>query len=215
MRRLTTQGAVGKSAGECLLLECSDRETQLLITISEAEWFYEYYGLTVEAGQITVARLRMLLTSFSVVGPNGEHVDESEYKTPHKDRPVESVAFKGILKQFSDGSGMFGKKTCWSVVETPEGEKLWISVAQTGVVVKQVQFPPLGPTILNIKGQEAAWRIGSQLGKGYRDEHVPEGMQNLELITFTLAALEAANTAEFISRVRKAIEEAGLEASGG
>jgi hypothetical protein len=215
MKHLATEAALSSGPSECLLLECPDRDLQLLITIAEAERFTERFGLTVEPGQITVARLRMLLTSFSVVGPNGEHVDESEYKTPQKYRPVESVAFKGSLKQFSDGSGMFGKKTCWSVVETPEGEKLWISVAQTGVVVKQTQLSPLGPTIVNIKGLEASWRVSSKLGNHFRDEHIPEGMENLELITFTLVAMEAANTAEFISRVRKAIEEAGLEAAGG
>ena len=215
MKHLATEAALSSGPSECLLLECSDRDLQLLITIAEAEWFTERFGLTVEPGQITVASLRMLLTTFCVVGPDGEKVDESDYKEAQKLQPTQPVVFNGTLEQFKDGSGAFGIKACWSVVRTPAGEKLWISVAKSGVVVKQTQLPPLGPTIVNIKGLEASWRVSSKLGNHFRDEHIPEGMENLELITFTLVAMEAASATEFVSKVKEAIGQADLQSSGG
>ncbi len=64
----------------------------------------------------------------------------------------------GILKKFKDSTFQ-----CWSRVDLPNGDPIWISIAQTGVLIKKSKLGLKGEVLYQSKDIELISRLGHRL----------------------------------------------------
>ena len=109
----------------------------------------------------------------------------------------------GILKKFKDSTFQ-----CWSRVDLPNGDPIWISIAQTGVLIKKSKLGLKGEVLYQSKDIELISRLGARLSLSLNEFDTPENMKNVPLKVFTQIALESSSIEEFCSRISLAEEEA-------
>lgn len=103
------------------------------------------------------------------------------------------------------------KAGCWSRVNLANGDPIWISVAQTGVVVKKSRMGLMGANLYNETNVYNAAKTAQALDAQIRKYLTPSEMTNPVLRAFTQAALECKSAAQLSVRLNRVLEN---EASG-
>lgn len=106
----------------------------------------------------------------------------------------------GRLVRFNDSPG----GACWSRVDLDSGEPVWISIAQNGVLVKRSRMGLLGAKLYEEHDIHKCVDVGRVLDSQFAEYQTPPEMTNLMLRSFTQAALEATNAADFCAHIGKA-----------
>lgn len=205
MKYFASKESLKRSPDECLVLRDFGNTSQLVISEDEAERFHRGTGRIITSGPVEATLLVKLMNWVEPVQVEGE--------IPQVEQVAKGVHLKGVLEKFVDGKGTFGIRACWSIVRLPDGNPLWISIAKTGVLVMQTDSPPTGRTVVQVSGEHAAGQIALELSRDYKDEHVPNGMENLHLSIFSIAALESSDVEGFVLRIKKAANLAGVASS--
>jgi hypothetical protein len=93
---------------------------------------------------------------------------------------------------------MDDKTHCWSRVDLENGDPVWISVAQTGVVVKKSRLGLMGAVLYKESNlyvvAKTAQALDAQVGRYL----TPKGLVNLVLRAFTQVALECISAAQHV-----------------
>jgi hypothetical protein len=107
-----------------------------------------------------------------------------------------------------------GKTGCWSRVDLENGDPIWISVAQDGVVVKKSKMSFLGSTLYKeavvYQIAKTAEALDFQNSKSVSNELLPAEMKNLVLRAFTQAVLgcrSASHVSVLLNEALKYIED--------
>ncbi len=100
-----------------------------------------------------------------------------------------------------------GEAGCWSRVDLENGDPVWISVAQTGVVVKKSRLGLMGATLYKESNLYVVAETAQALDAQSGEYLTPKGMVNLVLRAFTQAALECTSAAQLAARLNKAREQ--------
>ena len=95
------------------------------------------------------------------------------------------------LKNYKDG-----KAGCFANIRMDNGDPCFISVAQTGVLVKKSKLGMRGPKLYESRDAYHAAKTGQALAALYPDSHTPDGMTNPILNAFTNAVLHCSTLAE-------------------
>lgn len=104
------------------------------------------------------------------------------------------------LRQFKDD-----KSGCWASVVLASKEPCWISVAQTGVIVKRSVLGLLGPKLYHESDVYRAAMTAKALAYLLPTRLLPDGFSNPVLSAFTNAALHTATAAEVSRLLNEAI----------
>ena len=96
------------------------------------------------------------------------------------------------------------RKACWSRVILDSGEPIWISIAQTGVLIKRSKLGLFGATLFRESEILKCADVGDALHREFDDCTVPDGMTNPALRVFTQAALNSKSTLELCGKLDKA-----------
>ena len=99
-----------------------------------------------------------------------------------------------------------GKLGCWSRVSLESGDPIWISIAQTGVIVKKSRLGLMGATLYNETNVSTAAKMAQALDAQVSKYATPAEMTNPVLRAFTQAALECQSAAQLAVRISKAME---------
>ncbi len=106
-----------------------------------------------------------------------------------------------------------GKSACWSRVNLENGDPIWISVAQAGVIVKKSRIGLLGATLYNETNVYNAAKTAKILDEQIDQYTTPMEMTNLVLRAFTQVALECKSAAELPVRLNRALESENAKES--
>lgn len=85
---------------------------------------------------------------------------------------------------------------CWSQVRLDSGERVWISVAQAGVLVKKSRLGLFGATLYNETNVYNAAETAKILHSDIVEYSIPPDMTNSVLVAFTQAALDCESAAK-------------------
>jgi hypothetical protein len=107
------------------------------------------------------------------------------------------------MLNFSDG-----KYTCYANVRLDSGDACYISVAQSGVVVKKSRFGAFGPVLYKETIVYKAAMTAKALHYLYADNRTPPGIDNPVLKAFTNAVLHCSSAADVSGVLNQAIEVA-------
>jgi len=110
----------------------------------------------------------------------------------------------GKLIRYSDG-----KAGCWSRVNLENGDPIWISVAQTGIIVKKSRMGLMGAKLYNETNVYNAAKTAQALDAQISEYVTPSEMRNPVLRVFTQVALECKSAAQLSVRLNKALEDDG------
>ncbi len=99
-----------------------------------------------------------------------------------------------------------GKTGCWSRVNLVNGYPIWISVPQTGVMVKKSRMGLMGAKLYNETNVYNAAKTAQALDKEIGQYTTPTEMTNPVLRAFTQVALECKSAAELSVRLNRALE---------
>jgi hypothetical protein len=108
----------------------------------------------------------------------------------------------GKLLRYADSNTQ-----CWSRVNLPNGDSIWISVAQSGVLVKRSRLGLLGAKLYHEKNVYRAAMTASALDDEFVAWTTPDEMNNPVLRAFTQAALEAETASQLSIRLNEAYKE--------
>lgn len=97
---------------------------------------------------------------------------------------------------------------CWSRLALAHGEPCWISVAQTGVIVKRSKLGLFGATLYKETDAFRAAMTAKALRYVLPTNLLPDGFRNPVLSQFTNAALACNNSAELSAALGSAISVA-------
>jgi hypothetical protein len=108
---------------------------------------------------------------------------------------------------------MDGKVFCWSRVDLDNGDPIWISVSQTGVIVKKSKWGILGEKLYKANAYESNLTAGALLtiywDEGIKEEYeVINRMSNPLLSAFTLAAMVSKSANELSIHLKTARKSA-------
>lgn len=98
------------------------------------------------------------------------------------------------------------KAGCWSRVNVANGDPIWISVAQTGVLVKKSRMGLMGAKLYNETNAYNAAKTAQALDAQIRKYLTPSEMTNPVLRAFTQAALECESAAQLSVRLNRVLE---------
>jgi len=90
---------------------------------------------------------------------------------------------------------------CWSRVDLSDGTPLFISLAQTGILIKKSRLGILGPKLFKEEIVERLARMCQTIDSNITNYSTPEGIKNPVLKVFTQVALDSSSPAEFINRL--------------
>lgn len=99
-----------------------------------------------------------------------------------------------------------GKAGCWSRVDLENGDPIWISVAQTGVIVKKSRVGLMGAKLYSEANVYNAAKTAQSLDAQIGEYVTPSEMTNSVLRAFTQVALECKSAAQLSVRLNKALE---------
>lgn len=102
-----------------------------------------------------------------------------------------------------------GKTGCWSRVNLANGDPIWISVAQTGVMVKKSRMGLMGAKLYSVTNVYNAAKTAQALDAQIGEYATPSEMTNPVLRAFTQVALECKSAAELSVCLNKALEWEG------
>jgi hypothetical protein len=105
------------------------------------------------------------------------------------------------LYSFKDGRG-----GCFANVRMDNGDPMFISVAQTGVLVKKSRLGWFGPKLYQSSTVNDAAETARALDSLFPEYVVPDGMTNAALRSFTNAVLHCSSTPEVARVLNTAIE---------
>lgn len=105
----------------------------------------------------------------------------------------------GTLVRYADTRGQ-----CWSRVNLASGEPIWISVAESSIVVKRSRLGIMGAKLYLESNVDKAARTAQTLDAEVAEYNTPTEMTNPVLRVFTQAALEAESAAELSIRLNRA-----------
>ena len=88
----------------------------------------------------------------------------------------------------------------WANIVMDDGDRCWIGIAQTGVLVKKSRVGLFGAKLYEEKNIYQAARTAQALASLYPDELTPSGMSNPVLTAFVNAVLHCQDLAE-VTRV--------------
>lgn len=88
----------------------------------------------------------------------------------------------------------------WARIVMDDGDPCWISIAQTGVLVKKSRIGLFGAKLYQEKNLYQAARTGQALASLYPEKRTPTEMQNLVLVAFVNAVLHCRHLTE-VTRV--------------
>jgi hypothetical protein len=108
------------------------------------------------------------------------------------------------LHSFKDNKG-----SCYANVRMDNGDPVFISVAQTGVLVKKSKLGIFGPKLYESRTVYDAAMTAQALDALFPDYVSMEGMTNAALRAFTNAALHCSTIVEVTRVMNTAVEEAG------
>jgi hypothetical protein len=97
---------------------------------------------------------------------------------------------------------------CFANVRMDNGDPCFISVAQTGVIVKKSKVGFFGATLYDEKNVYHAAMTAKALFYLYPEQLTPEGINNPVLKAFTNAALHCTNLAEVTGVLNEAVRDA-------
>jgi hypothetical protein len=106
------------------------------------------------------------------------------------------------LHSFKDGK--FG---CYANVRLDNGDPIFISVAQTGVLVKKSRIGFFGPKLYESRTVYDAAKTAEALHDLFPDYAGADGMTNITLRAFTNAVLHCSTTAEVANVLNTAIDQ--------
>ena len=98
--------------------------------------------------------------------------------------------------RYSDNS-----KERWSRVDLSDGTPLFISLAQTGIIVKKSKLGIFGPKLFKEDIIDRLARMCQNIDSNISYYSTPEGMKNPVLKVFTQVALDSSSPAEFITKL--------------
>jgi hypothetical protein len=110
----------------------------------------------------------------------------------------------GRLVRYVDGGG-----ACWSRVDLDNGDPIWISVAQSGVVVKRSRLGLMGAKLYEESNIYRAAETAQALDAETLLYTTPVGMTNPVLRVFTQASLDSDSAAQLSIRLNRAVDGAG------
>jgi hypothetical protein len=99
-----------------------------------------------------------------------------------------------------------GKAGCWSRVNIENGDPIWISVGQAGVMVKKSRIGLIGAKLYNETNVYNAAKTAQALDAQIRKYLTPSEMTNPVLRAFTQAALECKSAAQLSVRLNRVLE---------
>tara|TARA_Y100000031_G_C8145305_1_gene349659 strand:- start:506 stop:844 length:339 start_codon:yes stop_codon:yes gene_type:complete len=111
----------------------------------------------------------------------------------------------GILIRFKDTFSQ-----CWSRVDLPNGDPIWISIARSSVKIKKSKLGITGAVLYKSKDLDKITKLGVQLLSSLNEFNTPVNLENFLLKVFTQLALESSTIEEFCSRILLAEKEAGI-----
>lgn len=106
-----------------------------------------------------------------------------------------------------------GKTGCWSRVDLENGDPIWISVAQAGVIVKKSRMGLMGAKLYYETNVYKAAETARVLDAQIREYVTPSEMTNPVLRAFTQAALECKSAAQLSVCLNRALENEGTSDS--
>lgn len=109
----------------------------------------------------------------------------------------------GKLIGYSDS-----KTTCWSRIELLNGDSIFISVAQAGVLVKKSKLGIMGAKLFNESNVYKAAMTAKSLNSQIAEYSIPSDMTNPVLRAFTQACLECKSAVEVSVRLNEALKQA-------
>lgn len=108
---------------------------------------------------------------------------------------------------------MDGPLGVWARVELENGDPIWISVAQTGVLVKRSKMGLMGAKLFEVSNVYEAARTGMLLDAAISNYETPPEMTNLVLKAFTQTAMNCSTSAEVAIKLNEALREAKAKGS--
>jgi len=94
-----------------------------------------------------------------------------------------------------------GRFTRYAVLETPIGDPIWISIARTGIVVKQSKTGLFGKKIFQGTPDQSAEKT-QQLYEAFGNVQIPNVVNNLALRIWIQAAICMRDSTEFVQVLR-------------
>jgi len=113
------------------------------------------------------------------------------------------------LHSFKDGKG-----TCYSNVRLDNGDPIFISVAQTGVLVKKSKLGLFGPKLYQSRTVYDAAATAQTLHTLFPNYVGADGITNPTLRSFTNAVLHCSTTAEVANVLNAAVDVRGHKPDG-
>lgn len=98
-------------------------------------------------------------------------------------------------------------KASWSRVDLTNGDPVFISVAQSGVIVKKSRFGFMGSKLYEEINIYKAAQVAEALNMHFGEYQVPSEMTNPVLRALTQTALQCESAAELSVRLNRALEE--------
>jgi hypothetical protein len=92
------------------------------------------------------------------------------------------------------------RKGRWANIRMDNGDPCWVSIAQTGILVKKSKFGLLGAKLYEEKNIYKAAKTAQALSEYYPDDLTPDEMWNPVLKSIVNAILHCSNLAE-VTRV--------------
>ena len=135
-----------------------------------------------------------------------EHTEESQSPSAfHGDSGRRVGGDKmGKLIRYLDG-----KTGCWSRVNLENGDPIWISVAQTGVIVKKSRMGLMGAKLYNETNVYNAAKTAQALDAQISEYVTPSEITNPVLRALTQVALEFKSAAQLSVCLNKALQDEG------
>lgn len=107
------------------------------------------------------------------------------------------------LHSFKDG-----KTGCFSNIRMDDGDPCYISVAQTGVLVKKSKIGMFGAKLFDNSDVYSCANIAKALAYLYPENELPDGFSNPVLKAFTNAVMHCSSLAEVTRVLNEAIKDA-------
>lgn len=98
------------------------------------------------------------------------------------------------------------RSQCWSRVDMPNNDPIYISIAQTGIVVKKSNMGILGPKLFVENDLSKIGAVCQNLDITTYQYNTPDNMTHPVLRLFTQVALNASSVAELTTTLGEARE---------
>ena len=98
------------------------------------------------------------------------------------------------------------RKGCWANIRMDNGDPCWVSIAQTGVLVKKSREGSFGAKIYAEKNIHEVAKKVAALVQLYPDMVTPPEMLNIVLISFVNAVLHCSSLADVSRVLNEAVE---------